>query len=35
VSGYLYFAHKGKAKAIKSLELIYQDKTDTVTLKLL
>jgi hypothetical protein len=35
VSGYLYFAHKGKAKTVKSLELIYQDKADTVTLKLL
>ena len=35
VSGYVYFAHKGKAKSVKSLELIYQDKTDTVTLKLL
>jgi hypothetical protein len=34
-SGYLYFAHKGKAKSIKSLELIYQDKTESVTLKLL
>jgi len=35
VSGYLYFAHKGKAKSIKSLELIYQNKTESVTLKLL
>jgi hypothetical protein len=35
VSGYLYFAHKGKAKSIKSLELIYRDKTETVTLTLL
>jgi len=35
VSGYLYFAHKGKAKTVKSLELIYQEKTETVTLKLL
>ena len=35
VSGYLYFAHKGKAKTVKSLELIYQDKADIVTLKLL
>jgi len=35
VSGYLYFAHKGKSKSIKSLELIYQDKTESVTLKLL
>jgi len=34
VSGYLYFAHKGKAKTVKSLELIYQDKADTITLKL-
>jgi hypothetical protein len=34
VSGYLYFAHKGKAKTVKSLELIYQDKADIVTLKL-
>jgi hypothetical protein len=35
VSGYLYFAYKGKSKTIKSLELIYQDKTGTVTLKVL
>lgn len=35
VSGYLYFAHKGKSKTVKSLELIYQDNTETVTLKLL
>ena len=35
LSGYLYFAHKGKAKSIKALELIYQDKTESVTLKML
>ena len=35
VSGYLYFAHKGKAKTVKSVELTYQEKTETVTLKLL
>lgn len=35
VSGYLYFSYKGKIKSIKSLELIYQDKTETLTLKLL
>lgn len=34
VSGFLYFPHKGKAKSIKSVELLYQGKAGTVTLKL-
>ncbi len=33
-AGYLYFAFKGKTKSIKSVELIYQGPTGTVTLKL-
>lgn len=35
VSGYLYFAYKGKTRPIKSLELIYDGPAGTVTLPLL
>ncbi len=35
VSGYLYFAYKGKVKSIRSLELIYKNKLDSVTLSLM
>ncbi len=35
VSGYLYFAFKGKPKSIRSLELIYKGKQGAVTLPLL
>jgi len=34
VNGYLYFFHKGKTHAIKSIELIYRDKSEAVALKL-
>jgi hypothetical protein len=34
-SGYLYFHFRGKLKSIKSLELVYQGKAETVTLKLM
>ena len=35
VSGFLYFPYKGKIKSLKSIELIYQSKDGSVTLKLL
>jgi len=35
VSGFLYFPYKGKIKSLKSIELIYQAKDGSVTLKLL
>jgi hypothetical protein len=35
VSGFLYFPYKGKAKSIKSVELIYADQAGAVTLKLM
>jgi hypothetical protein len=35
VSGFLYFPYKGKTKSIKSLELVFRDKSGTVTLPLL
>jgi len=35
VSGFLYFPYKGKIKSLKSIELIYQSKNGSVTLKLL
>ncbi len=35
VSGYLYFAHKGKTKSIKSLELLYEGPAGKATLRLL
>jgi len=35
VSGFLYFPYKGKTKSIKSVELIFRDKSGTVTLPLL
>jgi hypothetical protein len=35
VSGYLFFRYQGKAKSIKSLELIYQGKAESVALKLM
>ena len=34
VSGFVYFPYKGKARALKSVELIYQGKTGAVTLPL-
>ena len=34
VSGYLYFRYRGKTKSIKSLELVYQNKDDSVSLAL-
>lgn len=34
VSGYIYFHFRGKTKSIKSLELVYEDKAGSVTLKL-
>ena len=35
VSGYLYFHYKGKPKSVKSVELVYEAKAGSVTLKLL
>ena len=35
VSGYIYFRYKGKPKSVKSLELVYEAKAGSVTLKLL
>ncbi|HVP47290.1 MAG TPA: hypothetical protein VMT32_11925 [Bryobacteraceae bacterium] len=35
VSGYIYFHFRGKTKSIKSVELLYEDKSGSVTLKLL
>lgn len=35
ISGYLYFAYKGKTKSIRSLELIYAGPAGTAVLKLL
>jgi hypothetical protein len=35
ISGFLYFPYKGKIKSLKSIELIYQGKDGSVTLKLL
>jgi hypothetical protein len=35
VSGFVYFPYKGKAKALKSVELIYDGKAGTATLKLM
>jgi hypothetical protein len=35
VSGYIYFHLRGKTKSIKSVELVYEDKAESVTLKLL
>jgi hypothetical protein len=35
VSGYLYFAYKGKTKSIRSVELIYSGPGGTATLRLL
>jgi len=35
ISGFLYFPYKGKIKSLKSIELIYQSKDGSVTLKLL
>ena len=35
VAGFLYFAHKGKTKSIRSLELIYNGPAGTATLRLL
>jgi hypothetical protein len=35
VSGFVYFPYKGKAKALKSVELIYEGKAGTATLKLM
>jgi hypothetical protein len=34
VSGYIYFAHKGKTKSIKSLELLYNGPAGQAELKL-
>jgi hypothetical protein len=34
-SGFLYFHYKGKTRSIKSIELVYEGKAGTVTLKLL
>ena len=35
VSGFVYFPYKGKARAVKSVELIFQGKTGSVTLPLM
>jgi len=35
VSGFVYFPYKGKAKALKSVELIYEGKAGNATLKLM
>jgi hypothetical protein len=35
VSGFLYFPYKGKIKSLKSIELIYKSKDESVILKLL
>ena len=35
VSGYLYFAHKGKTRSIKSLELLYEGPAGKAALRLL
>ncbi len=35
VSGFLYFPYKGKIKSLKSVDLIYESKGGSVTLKLL
>jgi len=35
ISGFLYFPYRGKIKSLKSIELIYQSKDGSVTLKLL
>ena len=35
VSGFIYFPYKGKAKALKSVELIYEGPSGTATLKLM
>jgi len=35
VSGYLYFRYPGKTKSIKSVELVYEGKAGSVTLKVL
>ncbi len=35
VSGFLYFPYRGKIKSLKSIELIYQSKDGSATLKLL
>ncbi|HUS05034.1 MAG TPA: hypothetical protein VMZ52_01970 [Bryobacteraceae bacterium] len=34
VSGYLYFAYKGKLKSVKTLDLVYQTPSSAMTLKL-
>lgn len=34
VAGYIFFHYRGKAKSIKSLDLVYQGKQGSVTLKL-
>ena len=35
MSGFLYFAYRGKTKALKSLELLYSGPEGTAVLKLL
>ena len=34
ISGYLYFAHKGKSKSIKTLDLLYEGPAGNATLRL-
>ena len=34
VAGYIFFHYRGKTKSIKSLDLVYEGKQGSVTLKL-